>query len=1563
MVGTYVTISGANFGPSQGTSTALFNNSNAAVASWSDTGVVAIVPSGASSGPFSVTVNGQTATSSQFTVTSLPTGWSDSDVGNVGDAGSATYSGGVFTVKGAGTPLSGTADGINFMYQTLSGDGSIIARVASLQGVSYPEGGVMIRETLSPGATEAFIYFYPNQGYFATRTSTGGNASTQNTGFDSSATPYWVKLVRSGSAFSAYISPNGSSWTQVGTTSTISMASNVYMGVAVSSGSTGTLETATFDHLTTNSASAPAPVITGISATTGSIGEEITVSGSNFGATEGGSQLTLNGLQVTIDSWSNTSIVFTIPEGATSGSLIVTVAPSMNVSNQFTFEVTSNPLPSSWLDQDIGNVIATGSASYSHGTFTVAGAGSVGSTADTFHFVYQSLAGDGSITARVASLQGPSYPQVGVMIRETMSPSSAFAFVYYIPNQSYLASRASTGASATYQNGSLSVNNYPYWVRLVRSGNVFTAYASVDGFNWNPVGTSTTITMATNVYIGLASAAAYSLETATFDNVSFDSSAAPGPAITALSSTMGSIGSSVTITGENFGSTQNGSFVLLNDAPVTINSWSDTSINFTIPVGATSGFLVVTVAPSMDNSNPVTFEVTSQPIPTGWLNGDFGTVTHAGSATFANNVFTINGAGVVSGTADAIQFVYQPLAGDGSIVARVTSLSGCTYAQAGVMIRETLSPSSTEAFVYFSPNEGNFYTRLTTGASASDQAAGFLSSAYPYWAKMVRAGNSFSAYLSSDGFNWSQIGTTTSITMASNVYIGLTATGSGSGCLETATLDNVSVNSTVTPAPAITSLSSTTGTVGEQVAVTGSNFGSVQGSSLVLLNGTPVTINQWSSTSIVFTVPTGATSGFVVVSVAPNMNDSNPIYFAVTSQPLPGSWDDLDIGQVQGQTGSATYSGGIFTVEGAGHIIGTADAFHLVYQPLTGDGSITARVASLSGGSCPEVGVMIRETLTASSTYAMVYFCPNQAYLSYRSGTGGSTTIQATSFPHASSPYWVRVIRNGNSFSGYISPDGTNWTQVGATQTITMASNVYMGLAVSGNGSIETATFDNVLATVGSVPFISGVQPIVGGVGTEVTIAGSNFGSTQGTSTVQFNAATASTIVSWGPTQIVATVPSSVVNGPGPVTVTVNSVVSNANVIFTAVNPIITSLSPSYGAPGGTVYVGGTGFGAWNGQVSFNGLNGYIVTWADTSIQVVVPSGATTGPVTIVKSNVTSNGVEFAVEGPPTISGIEPAVGNVNSAFTITGTGFGATQESSNVTLNGQSAGAISWSDTQIVATVPIGAVSGPIGVTVAGLGAEGPFFTVSNTVYLTDSQSNQSVYTSQDVGGAWNITQLQGSGCSTCTIRGNTQWTYDSAGDVLTVVDANNNTTSYTYDTNSNMLSQSAQSATGTVTTSYTYNTLNEVLTMTDPLGFVTTNTYDPVGNLLTVTTPSPDGGTTAGSLTQFAYDTKGELTQITDPLSHITSLTYTSTGLIQSITDAQSHTTTYGYDSARQSHQRDRSGQRQRTSHSVLLRPDEPPHRHDLSRRHVGELRIRRARAAHLGDRPEQQDNHLHL
>jgi len=232
-------------------------------------------------------------------------------------------------------------------------------------------------------------------------------------------------------------------------------------------------------------------------------------------------------------------------------------------------------------------------------------------------------------------------------------------------------------------------------------------------------------------------------------------------------------------------------------------------------------------------------------------------------------------------------------------------------------------------------------------------------------------------------------------------------------------------------------------------------------------------IDFWSDTSIIITIPMGATTGYLVVSVAPSFNDSNPVYFEVTAQPLPTPWLDRDVGEV-GMVGSATYSNGTFTVQGAGSdIYGTADGMHFVYQPLSGDGTIVARVVSLqSAGNYPKAGVMIRETLGEGSTNAYMldfnfaYYGGNPYIIfSERATTGGSTNQSANTY--MARPNWVKVVRSGNLYSGYVSVDGVNWTQYGSTVTISMATNVYVGLAVTGNdtSSLATATFDNVTFT------------------------------------------------------------------------------------------------------------------------------------------------------------------------------------------------------------------------------------------------------------------------------------------------------------------------------------------------------------------------------------------------------------------------------------------------------------------------------------------------------------------
>jgi hypothetical protein len=179
----------------------------------------------------------------------VPAPWLTSDIGTTGLQGSAQYANGAFTVKGAGS-LGGSTDCFHYTYQSLSGDGSIVARISTLGNTgSNARVGIMIRDTLANNSRMATLSVNGSGAFkWMRRTNTGGNVSTTNSS-SGSAPNLWVRLVRSGNTITASKSTNGTSWTTIGS-ATVTMASNCYVGLAVASGSATTLNTSVFENVT-----------------------------------------------------------------------------------------------------------------------------------------------------------------------------------------------------------------------------------------------------------------------------------------------------------------------------------------------------------------------------------------------------------------------------------------------------------------------------------------------------------------------------------------------------------------------------------------------------------------------------------------------------------------------------------------------------------------------------------------------------------------------------------------------------------------------------------------------------------------------------------------------------------------------------------------------------------------------------------------------------------------------------------------------------------------------------------------------------------------------------------------------------------------------------------------------------------------------------------------------------------------------------------------------------------------------------------------------------------------
>jgi Glucodextranase, domain B/IPT/TIG domain/Bacterial Ig-like domain (group 2)/Galactose oxidase, central domain len=352
-------------------------------------------------------------------------------------------------------------------------------------------------------------------------------------------------------------------------------------------------------------------------------------------------------------------------------------------------------------------------------------------------------------------------------------------------------------------------------------------------------------------------------------------------------------------------------------------------------------------------------------------------------------------------------------------------------------------------------------------------------------------------------------------------------------------------------------------------------------------------------------------------------------------------------------------------------------------------------------------------------------------------------------------------------------------------------------------------------------PSITGISPGTGGVGTTVAISGSNFGATQGSSTVTFNG-TAGTIVRWGNSQVLANVPSGATTGH--IVVTVGGIASNGVTFTVTTAPTIASISPGTGGVGTSVAINGSNFGATQGSstATFNGTAGTIVRWGNNQLVANVPSGATTGNIVVTVGGVASNGSAFTVTGTPTIASITPGTGVVGTPVTINGSNFGATQGSSVVTFNGAAGTIVRWGNNQLVANVPSGATTGNIVVTISGVASNGLNFTVTPSI-TSISPVSAPVGNSVTISGS-NFGSSQGS--STVTFSGISATTSSWSPTSIVATVPPGATTGNVVVTVSGLASNGTEFTVATLT-SLAITPQNPAISIGSTQQFITTGTY----------------------------------------------------------------------------------------------------------------------------------------
>ena len=462
--------------------------------------------------------------------------------------------------------------------------------------------------------------------------------------------------------------------------------------------------------------------------------------------------------------------------------------------------------------------------------------------------------------------------------------------------------------------------------------------------------------------------------------------------------------------------------------------------------------------------------------------------------------------------------------------------------------------------------------------------------------------------------------------------------------------------------------------------------------------------------------------------------------FAVTPAPSISS-----LAPNAGAIGSSiTISGANFNTQGAGSQVKFAGTAATIINWTTSSITVNVPAGAISGN----VVVTDAGGVQTSGVPFTVTPAPSITGLSPNSGTiGSSVTIAGSNFN-------AQGAGSAVTFGGIPATSITSWT----SNSITV--NVPTG-AISGNVVVTDAggvTSNGVNFTVVVTPTITSLTPSSGEPGASVSIAGSNFTSSVGT--VTFNGLPAST-TSWTNTNVTAVVPNGATSGN--VVVTSGGLQSNG-AAFTVLVPTISNTAPTSGVAGTIVTLTGSNFGGNAGTVTFGGQSATINSWADGSIQAVVPASASTGNIVVGHGGLQSNGVLFTVAeqtfsgpvsysydelgrlvgavansgdairysydavgnilsltryaaGQSTIFEFHPKSGPIGTSVSISGSNFSANPAQDTVSFNGTPAVVNSASTTSLAVAVPSGATTGTITVTSpSGSVTSSDSFTVTNS-------------------------------------------------------------------------------------------------------------------------------------------------------------------------------------------------------------------------------------------------------
>jgi len=203
-----------------------------------------------------------------------------------------------------------------------------------------------------------------------------------------------------------------------------------------------------------------------------------------------------------------------------------------------------------------------------------------------------------------------------------------------------------------------------------------------------------------------------------------------------------------------------------------------------------------------------------------------------------------------------------------------------------------------------------------------------------------------------------------------------------------------------------------------------------------------------------------------------------------TQTALPTPWQKTTIGSVN-SSDFVAHSANTFYLETYGNTLGgSSDNFTFAYQILNGDGTYIAHLGNYNTLQNQKVGLMIRESLQPDAAFSAIAKTDmGGAIVQQRNSTGGLTKDNPNGYEDLHRyelHYWLKIVRSGDEIVSSTSYDGVNWYDLGI-QTISMSSQVYVGIFAKGNGYTSypaQASFDTISFTSSPFPTVSITSPI-----------------------------------------------------------------------------------------------------------------------------------------------------------------------------------------------------------------------------------------------------------------------------------------------------------------------------------------------------------------------------------------------------------------------------------------------------------------------------------------------------